>query len=53
MQALTPTLNVTGKEHPMMQLAGISVRELGAIVDPVPQERAKVAGALDLLVTGI
>ena len=55
MQALAPKLPVAGKEYVMMtpQLAGISVRELGAIVDTVSGERAKIIGALDLLITGI
>jgi hypothetical protein len=35
------------------QLAGISMRELGAIVDTLLSERAKIIGALDLLITGI
>jgi len=55
MEALTPKLPVAGKEYVMVtpQLAGISVRELGAIVDTVSSERAKIIGALDLLITGI
>jgi len=55
MQALTPNLNVAGKEYLMVtpQLAGISVRELGSIVDTVSSERAKIIGAIDLLITGI
>jgi len=55
MEALTPKLPVAGKEYVMVtpQLAGISVRELGAIVDTVQSERAKIIGALDLLITGI
>jgi toxin CcdB len=55
METLTPKLPVAGKEYVMVtpQLAGISVRELGAIVDIVSSERAKIIGALDLLITGI
>ena len=55
MQALTPNITVAGKEYLMVtpQLAGISLRELGAIVDTVPSERAKIIGALDLLITGV
>jgi len=55
MQALTPKLPVAGKEYVMVtpQLAGISVRELGAIVDRLSSERAKIISALDLLITGI
>jgi toxin CcdB len=55
MQALTPTFKVGGKEYVMLtpQLAGISVRELGTIVDTVSSERVKIIAALDLLITGI
>jgi toxin CcdB len=55
MQALTPNITVAGKEYLMVtpQLAGISVRELGTLVDSVPSERGKIIGALDLLITGI
>ena len=55
MQALTPKLPVAGKEYVMItpQLAGISVRELGPIVDTLSSERAKIISALDLLITGI
>ena len=35
------------------QLAGISVRELGAVVDTIPKERAKIIAAIDLLITGV
>jgi toxin CcdB len=55
MQALTPNLTVCGKDYIMMtpQLAGISARDLGAIVDSVASERTKIIGAIDLLITGI
>ena len=55
MESLTPKLGVTGKEYVMVtpQLAGISMRELGAIVDTLSSERAKIISALDLLITGI
>jgi toxin CcdB len=55
MQALTPNLTVAGKEYIMVtpQLAGISVRDLGTIVDTVSSERARIIGAIDLLITGI
>jgi toxin CcdB len=54
-EALTPKLAVAGKEYVMVtpQLAGVSMRELGAIVDTLSSERAKIIGALDLLITGI
>jgi toxin CcdB len=55
MQSLTPNITVAGKEYLMVtpQLAGISVRELGTIVDTVTGERGKIIGAIDLLVIGI
>jgi toxin CcdB len=55
MQALTPSIIVAGNEYVMVtpQLAGISVRELGTLVDSVPSERGKIIGALDVLITGI
>ena len=55
MGALTPNLTAAGKEYIMLtpQLAGISVRELGAVVDTVSSERAKILSAIDLLITGI
>jgi toxin CcdB len=55
MGALTPKLPIAGKEYVMVtpQLAGISVRELGAIVDTASSERTTIIGALDLLITGI
>jgi toxin CcdB len=55
MQKLTPKLPVAGEEYVMVtpQLASISVRELGVIVDTVSNERATIIGALDVLITGI
>ena len=55
MQALTPNLTVAGKDYIMMtpQLAGISARDLGAIVDSVSSDRTKIISAIDLLITGI
>jgi toxin CcdB len=55
MEALTPKLLIAGKAYVMVtpQLAGISVRELGTLVDTVSSERAKIIGALDLVITGI
>jgi toxin CcdB len=54
MQLLTPNITVAGKEYLMVtpQLAGVSVRELGTVVEAVPRERAKIIGAIDLLITG-
>jgi toxin CcdB len=54
MQGLTPNLTVAGKEYIMMtpQLAGVAARDLGPIVDTVAGERAKIIGAVDLLITG-
>jgi len=34
-------------------LAGISVRELGTMVDTLSGDRGKIIGAIDMLVTGI
>jgi toxin CcdB len=55
MEALTPMLPVAGKDYVMVtpQLAGISVRELGIVVDIISSERPKIIAALDLLITGI
>ena len=55
MHSLTPNLSVAGKEYIMMtpQLASIAERDLGPVVDSVASERAKIVGAIDLLVTGI
>jgi toxin CcdB len=55
MEALTPKLPVAGKEYVMVtpQLAAISVREIGTMVANVSSDRAKIIGALDLLITGI
>jgi toxin CcdB len=55
MQSLTPNITVAGKEYLMVtpQLAGISVRELGTLVDTVPSESGKIIGAIDLLISGI
>jgi toxin CcdB len=55
MQVLTPDLTVDGKQYLMVtpQLAGISVRELGTVVDTVSTERSKIIGAIDLLITGL
>jgi toxin CcdB len=55
MAKLSPKLLVAGKEYVMVtpQLASISSRELGPVVGNVSSERAKIVGALDLLITGI
>ncbi len=55
MQGLTPQLTVAGREYLMVtpELAGISVRALGTIVDTVGAEHAKILSALDFLITGI
>ncbi len=55
MRGLTPFVTIAGEVYLMMtpQLAGISVRELGVVVDTIPSEREKIIGALDLLITGI
>jgi toxin CcdB len=55
METLTPKLAVAGKDYLMVtpQLAGISMRELGVIVETLSSERAKIISALDLLIAGI
>jgi toxin CcdB len=55
LQTLTPNIRVAGKDYLMVtpQLAGISVHELGTVVDTVPGERGKIISAIDLLITGI
>jgi toxin CcdB len=55
MQSLTPNITVAGKDYLMLtpQLAGISVRELGTLVETVASERGKIISAIDLLITGI
>ena len=55
MQSLTPNIIVAGKKFLMVtpQVAGISVRDLGTVVDTVSSERGKIIAAIDLLITGI
>jgi len=55
MQSLTPNITVAGKEYLMVtpQLAGISVSQIGALVDTVASERDKIIAAIDLLITGV
>jgi len=55
MQSLTPNITVAGKEYLMVtpQLAGISVSQIGALVDTVASERDKIIAAIDLLMTGV
>ena len=55
MQSLTPNIIVAGKKFLMVtpQLAGISMRDLGTVVDTVSSERGKIIAAIDLLITGI
>ena len=55
MVKLTPKLPVAGKDYVMVtpQLASISMRELGAVVDTLTRERATIVSALDLLISGI
>jgi toxin CcdB len=55
MQSLTPNITVAGKEYLMVtpQLAGISVSQIGALVDTVASERDKIIAAIDLMITGL
>jgi toxin CcdB len=55
METLTRKLAVAGKQYVMLtpQLAGNSMRELGAVVDTLSGERTRIVGAPDLLITGI
>ena len=55
MEKLTPRLPIAGREYVMVtpQLASISTRDLGAVVDTVSSVRAKIIDALDFLITGI
>lgn len=52
---LMPILEVEGKRHVMItpQLAGISKKQLGALVADLSSERDAIIAALDLLITGI
>jgi len=55
LQSLTPNITVVGKRYMMVtpQLSGISVRDLGTVVDTVTSDRGKIIAAIDLLITGI
>lgn len=52
---LTPTVEIEGQEHILMtpQLAGISVKELGAEVAELTLIRDVIIASLDFLITGI
>jgi toxin CcdB len=54
-QHLTPIVEVDGQKYLMLmpQLAGISVKDLGARVGSVAKQRNDIVGAIDFLVTGI
>ena len=53
--ALTPELVVDGKRYALItpQLAGVSMKELGARVASLAVHRDEIVAALDLLITGI
>lgn len=55
MNRLMPVLNIEGKVYVLYtaQIAGISKRELGALVGNLSAHRRDILGALDFLVTGI
>lgn len=54
-RTLMPTFAIEGKQYAMMtaQLAGISIKELGAPVVDLSGKRVEIVAALDLLFTGI
>jgi len=55
MQTLTPVIRVDGKDYLMTtpQLAGVTVRELGAVVADASADRQAIIVALDFLILGI
>ena len=55
LQMLTPICTVEGKAYVLLtpQLAGISVKELGAPIADLSHDRQVIIAALDLLFTGI
>lgn len=54
-KTLMPTFKIDGKNHVMVtpQLAGISKKQLGAVVCDLSALRDEIISALDLLITGI
>jgi toxin CcdB len=54
-KTLMPTFKIDGKNYVMLtpQLAGISRKQLGAIVEDLSARRDQIISALDLLITGI
>jgi toxin CcdB len=54
-RTLMPTFTIEGKQYVMLtaQLAGISIKELGASVLDLSNKRVEIVAALDLLFTGI
>lgn len=54
-ETLMPAFKIDGKNHVMVtpQLAGISRKQLGAVVDDLSARRDEIISALDLLITGI
>jgi len=54
-RGLNPTFAVDGREVVMStaELAGVSRRTLGPVVDSLAEQRATIIGALDLLITGL
>jgi toxin CcdB len=55
MTTLTPVFEIEGKQYAMHtpQLAGISIKQLGAKVIDLAPHRDEIIAALDLLITGI
>ena len=52
---LTPVFEIEGKQYALFtpQLAGISIKQVGAKVTDLAQHRDEIMAALDLLITGI
>lgn len=55
MTTLTPTLDVDRESYVMLtpQMAGISLKELGAEVADLSSRRNEIMAAIDFLITGI
>lgn len=54
LERLTPVITVLGEDYVLLtpQLAGVANRHLGPAVSEIPEQRAAIIAALDMLVTG-
>lgn len=54
-KTLMPVLEIDDRQFVMLtpQLAGISKKQLGAIIKDLSQQRGRIITAIDLLITGI